>query len=306
MSRTRSLGAAWLRLLAQSATPIYALDELRQIQYVNPAAAAWLELEIDELLERRCDFHSPAPATTSTSDSGRDVAAVVAALCPSPDSLTGRRSSFPIIVPLRDGRESRRWGELVPLAGVAGERAGYVVFVSLEERAAADRSSTDAAARDDHSPESLHRRLQALRRTWWGRFHLDRLLGESPAMQRVREQVRWAADSSVRVVVTGPAGSGREFVARAIHRGLQANVGPLVVWDCPLFDLDLLRRSLDALARIKGDGVVGSPSVLLRDVDQMPLDVQQALADHLRTWRQPPRTLATASESLPQLSLIHI
>ncbi|MFO0904924.1 MAG: sigma 54-interacting transcriptional regulator [Pirellulales bacterium] len=300
MSRTRSMGAAWLRLLAQSTTPIYALDDQRRIVYANPALSQWLQIDVDMLLEQRCDYHSPPASlplsSTDAATADPRLAALVAALCPPPEALTGQRTTFRVHAPLPQGGETTRSADLVPLAGSAGDRAALAVFVAMDELPA-----SDSLQRADATAEALHRRLQAARRAWWGRFHLDRLLGESSAMQRVREQTRWAAESQVRAVVVGPTGSGREFIARAIHRGTQTTIGPLVVWECSLLDGDLLRRSLDALARLRPDASATPPAILMRDVDQLSLEAQQTLADQVRAWRQPPRTLCTSSASLTEL-----
>jgi two-component system, NtrC family, nitrogen regulation response regulator NtrX len=44
------------------------------------------------------------------------------------------------------------------------------------------------------------------------------LIGESEPMQRLEQQIRSAAPSSTRVLITGENGSGKEIVARTLHR----------------------------------------------------------------------------------------
>jgi two-component system response regulator PilR (NtrC family) len=77
-------------------------------------------------------------------------------------------------------------------------------------------------------------------RTQFGRrYHIGQLVGTSPQIRRVRQQVRLASQSRASVLVVGPSGSGREHVTRTIHFGLQApgtQVGPLVPLDCSLLD----------------------------------------------------------------------
>jgi DNA-binding NtrC family response regulator len=46
---------------------------------------------------------------------------------------------------------------------------------------------------------------------------LDRLIGDSPAMRRVKAQVQAVADSGGTVLICGESGTGKEVVARAIH-----------------------------------------------------------------------------------------
>ena len=45
----------------------------------------------------------------------------------------------------------------------------------------------------------------------------DALLGSSPLMQRLYEQLGQVADTEASVLVTGESGTGKELVARAIH-----------------------------------------------------------------------------------------
>jgi len=46
----------------------------------------------------------------------------------------------------------------------------------------------------------------------------ETLLGEGPAMTRLKEEIARAAASEVRVLITGESGVGKELVARALHR----------------------------------------------------------------------------------------
>jgi two-component system, NtrC family, nitrogen regulation response regulator NtrX len=47
----------------------------------------------------------------------------------------------------------------------------------------------------------------------------EELLGSSPPMRHLREEIRRAAPSDSRVLVLGEAGTGKELVARALHLG---------------------------------------------------------------------------------------
>ncbi len=60
----------------------------------------------------------------------------------------------------------------------------------------------------------------------------DDLLGDSPAMERVRTQIRRVASTRVPTLVLGETGTGKELVARAIHFGSSVADGPLVVVNC--------------------------------------------------------------------------
>jgi len=59
-----------------------------------------------------------------------------------------------------------------------------------------------------------------------------RLLGESPAMQKLRKQVAKMARSQAPVYISGGSGSGKEVVARAIHEQGPRATGPFVPVNC--------------------------------------------------------------------------
>src|SRR5262245_2666072 len=62
--------------------------------------------------------------------------------------------------------------------------------------------------------------------------YFDELLGESAAMRTLRERVARAARSPASVLVTGERGTGKELVARAIHRASPRAAGPLEKLNC--------------------------------------------------------------------------
>jgi two-component system nitrogen regulation response regulator GlnG len=70
------------------------------------------------------------------------------------------------------------------------------------------------------------------------------VMGPSAASRAVMEQVRRIAPSSLTIVVCGETGSGKEVVARAIHRGSLRASGPLVAVDCGAMPETLVESTL--------------------------------------------------------------
>ena len=60
----------------------------------------------------------------------------------------------------------------------------------------------------------------------------EKLIGLSPAMRQVMEQVHRAAQDTAHVFVCGEPGCGRETVARAIHQQSRTSAGPFIKLDC--------------------------------------------------------------------------
>ncbi|HVI26253.1 MAG TPA: sigma-54 dependent transcriptional regulator [Xanthomonadaceae bacterium] len=69
------------------------------------------------------------------------------------------------------------------------------------------------------------------------------LIGESRPMQRLRREIARIAPSNVAVLLTGETGTGKEVVARAIHRA-SGRRGPLVAVNCGAIAPDLLASQL--------------------------------------------------------------
>jgi len=75
---------------------------------------------------------------------------------------------------------------------------------------------------------------------------LDRIIGDSSAMHRVKQQVLAVAESHGTVLICGESGTGKEVVARAVHeispRGVMAE--PFLAFNCAALSESLLESEL--------------------------------------------------------------
>ncbi len=73
---------------------------------------------------------------------------------------------------------------------------------------------------------------------------LARIIGESPAIRRVKEQVLALAESQGNVLIVGESGTGKEVVARAIHELSPRKASPYLAVNCAALSESLLESEL--------------------------------------------------------------
>jgi len=70
------------------------------------------------------------------------------------------------------------------------------------------------------------------------------IFGDTPMMREVREKIRRVAPTSATVLITGETGTGKELVARAIHRQGPRTNKPFLAANCAAFTETLLESEL--------------------------------------------------------------
>jgi DNA-binding NtrC family response regulator len=122
----------------------------------------------------------------------------------------------------------------------------------------------------------------------------DILLGESAAMERVRELIRRAAPTQASVLIFGEAGTGKSLVARTLHRQSPRAGGALVCLDLPAMSDDAV---VDALAEARGGTLV------LDEVSALSAPLQSRLLARLEAGKVDARLIATTRRPRGELKL---
>ena len=115
----------------------------------------------------------------------------------------------------------------------------------------------------------------------------DEILGTSPPMQELFDQLSRIADSEASVLITGESGTGKELVARAIHRQSRRSEHPFVAVNCAALPDTLLESELfghakgaftDAHTARKGLFLQAeSGTLFLDEIGDFPLPTQAKL-----------------------------
>ena len=85
---------------------------------------------------------------------------------------------------------------------------------------------------------------QTLRRAIERPYSFEDFLGESPPMKAVYSLIERVAARSVDILITGETGTGKELVARAVHRRSRRTAAPFVPIDCGAIPDTLLESEL--------------------------------------------------------------
>jgi DNA-binding NtrC family response regulator len=94
------------------------------------------------------------------------------------------------------------------------------------------------------------------------------ILGESPALRALLDNVRRVAPSQGRVLITGENGAGKELVAHAIHSLSKRASGPFVKLNCAAIPKDLVESELFGYERGAFTGAMQSKKGRLELADQ--------------------------------------
>lgn len=116
---------------------------------------------------------------------------------------------------------------------------------------------------------------------------LPNMVGTSAAMHQVARMVRLVAPRSTTVLISGPTGSGKELVARAVHALSPRASRPLVTVNCAAIPESLLESELFGYTRGAFTGAVQSQSgriaaahggtLFLDEIGELPLGMQAKL-----------------------------
>jgi len=113
------------------------------------------------------------------------------------------------------------------------------------------------------------------------------IVGDSPALRKVQQQIELVAATDATVLITGESGTGKELVARAIHQRSPRHDRPMIAVNCgavpePLFESEFFGHARGAFTGALRDKagrfeLADGGTLFLDEIAEIPLPMQAKL-----------------------------
>ena len=109
------------------------------------------------------------------------------------------------------------------------------------------------------------------------------LIGNSKNILNIKDQIKKISITDSRIFINGPSGSGKELVARKIHKNSNRNKKPFIILNGALLDSN--KYELELFGEEKENGLISygalekanNGTLLIDHVSEIPLDIQSKI-----------------------------
>ncbi len=114
-------------------------------------------------------------------------------------------------------------------------------------------------------------------------FYSYDLIGDSKNISNIRDQIDKISITDSRILINGPSGSGKELIARKIHKNSKRNDKPFIILNGALLDGN--KYELELFGEEKSNGSISygalekanQGTLLIDQVSEIPLDIQSKI-----------------------------
>ncbi|RMH40134.1 MAG: sigma-54-dependent Fis family transcriptional regulator [Deltaproteobacteria bacterium] len=215
--------ARWESLVRSAPDYILTVDRDRTITFLNRPAAS----PVDRIVGRRIDEVGGVEPASEL------VAAVDAA-------FDGASTAVDVTARAPDGRQLAFHVRVGPVAGPAGVDTAMLVArdVTEQRRMEAELRAAQERERERIAADAAYLATQV------AEARSERIVGDSPAMRALLDQVRTVAPTDATVLVLGPTGTGKELIAHELHALSGRADKPLVKVNCAAISAGIAESEL--------------------------------------------------------------
>ena len=183
--------------------------------------------------------------------------------------------------------DERPWG-LLTLDALDPQRFDSLDLDALQAFASMAAATVTVAKRIEHlamRAEDEHQRAELFRQA--STPQAGDMIGQSPALQRLGDEIRLVGSSDLTVLITGETGVGKELVAQAIHQASPRAGQPLISLNCAALPDTLVESELFGHVRGAFTGattdrrgkfeLANGGTLFLDEVGELSLSVQAKL-----------------------------
>ena len=163
----------------------------------------------------------------------------------------------------------------------------YTLATDIDKRKRAEAELEKAFEEIKRLKDRLHDENVVLREQIDQAFMFEEIVGSSPALKTVLSSIVKVAPTNSTVLITGETGTGKELIARAIHKGSQRATQAFISVNCASIPPSLIASELfghekgaftGALQRHQGRfELAHSGTIFLDEIGELPAETQVAL-----------------------------